>query len=190
MRKIFLFMMVSLDGYFEGPKHDISWHNVDDEFNKFAIEQTSQIGTLLFGRKTYQLFEDFWPQAELDPKTSPEDLEIARLINNVEKIVFSKTLKKVNEGYWKNAKLMHEVDVVDIQKLKDKNGGDIGVFGSNNLCVSLIKKGLLDEVRVIVNPIVIGKGTLLFAGLDKKLSLRLLKTKEFKSGNVLIYYST
>src|SRR5579872_1265701 len=99
MRKVFLFMMVSLDGYFEGPNHDLSWHNVDEEFNKFAIAQTKNVGTLLFGRRTYELMRDFWPTEEAR-KTDPI---VANQMNTTPKIVFSRTLKEAEETkYWKN----------------------------------------------------------------------------------------
>ena len=186
MRKIFLFMMVSLDGYFEGKDHDISWHNVDEEFVDFAIEQTSQVGTLLFGRRTYQLMEGFWPTEEAlksDPKT-------AELMNNTPKIVFSKTLEKVEEtDNWKNVTLVKDKVEEEIKKLKDQPGKDIAVFGSSNLCVSLIKMGLLDELRIMVNPVAIGEGTTLFEGMKDKLKLKLEKTRTFKNGNVLLTYS-
>src|SRR3989475_957214 len=102
-------MMVSLDGYFEGPNRDLSWHVVDQEFNRFAVEQLRQIGTLLFGRVTYHLFEDYWPKAGRDPTTSKENLEIALMLGDVEKIVFSRTLANVNEADdWKHARLLQQ----------------------------------------------------------------------------------
>src|SRR2546427_11615393 len=111
MRKIHLFVTLSLDGYFEGPNHDLSWHNVDDEFNKFAIEQLRETGLILFGRRTYQLMEGFWPKAAVDPGTSPDNPEIARLINDAEKIVFSTTLDIGREiENWKNVKLARQGD--------------------------------------------------------------------------------
>src|SRR6266566_4086116 len=106
MRKIHLFVTLSLDGYFEGLNHDLSWHNVDHEFNKFAIEQLRETGLILFGRRTYQLMEGFWPKAAVDPETSLDNREVARLINNTEKIVFSRTLDSVRETEnWKNVRL-------------------------------------------------------------------------------------
>ena len=88
---------MSADGYFEGPNHDISWHNVDEEFNKFAIEQLREVDTILFGRRTYQLFEDYWPRASIDPDITKDRLEIANLINNVNKIVFSPSRRGTRE---------------------------------------------------------------------------------------------
>src|SRR5689334_15532393 len=128
MRSVHLFVMLSLDGYFEGPNHDLSWHNVDDEFNKFAIEQLKETGLILFGRKTYQLMESYWPKAAVDAETSRDDREIAHLMNNAEKIVFSRTLDSVHETEnWKNVKLRRKVDPDEIRRLKDMPGKDIWV---------------------------------------------------------------
>lgn len=176
-----LFMMVSLDGYFEGPDHSIAWHNVDSEFNEFAIKQLDEIGTLLFGRKTYEFMANYWP-TEAGKKDDPI---IARIMNDADKVVISRTLKKVE---WNNTRLISENIVDEINKLKSETGKDIAIFGSNNLAVSLIQMGLLDKFRIMVNPIVIGKGNALFTGLDSKLNLKLITTKVFKSGNVLLSY--
>ncbi len=185
MRKLFLFMMVSLDGFHEGPNHDLSWHNVDEEFNEFAIKQTRNVGALLFGRRTYELMRDFWP-TEHARKTDPI---VARLMNRTAKVVFSKKLKKVEEtSHWKNVVLVKNKIKEETLKLKRKPGKDLAVYGSNNFCVTLLELGLLDELRIMVNPVVIGKGTPLFKGLKKRLNLKLLKTRAFNNGNVLLSY--
>ncbi|HYK08989.1 MAG TPA: dihydrofolate reductase family protein [Candidatus Eisenbacteria bacterium] len=184
-RKLFLFMMVSLDGYIEGPNHDLSWHNVDSEFNDYAIEQTKNVGTLLFGHTTYDVMKDYWPTVN----AREDDPVVANLMNTTPKIVFSRSLEKVEETeYWKNVRLMKDVVTEEIQKLKEESSKDIAVYGSNNLCVTLLEMGLLDELRIMVNPVVIGSGTPLFKGIKSKLSLQLLGTKEFKNGNVLLIY--
>lgn len=188
MRKIHLFVMLSLDGYFEGPDHDLSWHNVDDEFNRFAIEQLRETGLIIFGRRTYQLMESFWPKAEVDSKTSPDNLEIAHMINHTEKIVFSKTLDSVREtANWRNAKLRSKVDPAEIRRLKEMPGKDIWV-GTSNLAVSFIKEDLIDEFRFMINPVTVGGGTRIFEGLNGKLDLELTETRKFSSGNVLLFY--
>ncbi len=185
MSKLFLFMMVSLDGYFEGPNHDLSWHNVDEEFNEYAIEQTGNVGTLLFGRTTYELMRDFWPSEEAR-KTDPI---VAAQMNTTPKVVFSKTLQKVKETeYWKNVRLLSDVNPDEIKKIKDNSKKDVAVYGSSNLCLTFLKLGLLDELRIMVSPVVIGAGTPLFAGLKNKLELKLMDTKTFKNGNVLLTY--
>ena len=89
-RKLIVFNLISIDGYFARENGEIDWHQVDDEFNQYAIEQTQTFGAILFDRVTYQMFESFWPNAEKDPKTGKEDLQIAQTINSIPKIVFSK----------------------------------------------------------------------------------------------------
>jgi len=186
--KLFTFMTISLDGFFEGRDHDISWHNVDDELNKFAIELLRETDTILFGRRTYELFEDFWPKAVDDPKISKDNLEKARLINNMNKVVFSKTLTKVEEREnWRNVKLIRDVNSEEIKRWKRESGKDLCIGGSN-LALSFAQLGLIDEIRIMVDPIVLGEGTRLFEGIKDKLNLSLLKTRTFKSGNVLLYY--
>lgn len=174
-------MMVSLDGYFEGIDHDISWHNVDEEFNEFAIEQTDNVGTLLFGHRTYDLMAGYWPQEE----TKKEDPIVARQMNETPKVVVSK------QGFtaeWQNTTVVSG-DVVDqLRALKRQPGKDIGLYGSNELCVSLMKEGLVDEFRIMVNPVALGKGKALFTGLDTPVSLKLVRSHDFTSGNVLLVY--
>jgi dihydrofolate reductase len=188
MRKLYMFMLLSLDGYFEGPNHDISWHNVDDEFNKFAIEQLRKTDLFLWGRRIYQLMEDYWPRAAVDPSTSSDDREIALLMNNTEKIVFSKTLERVEETKnWKVTKLVHEFDRNEIRRLKAQQGKEIGV-GGPDLAMSLMKDGLIDELRFMINPVAIGEGTPVFRGLERRVELELLETRKFSSGNVLLCY--
>src|SRR2546428_9393015 len=189
VRRLFLFMMVSLDGYFEGPNHDLSWHVVDQEFNRFAVDQLNQIGTLLFGRVTYHLFKDYWPKAGRDPTTSKENLEIARMIDDAEKIVFSRTLAGLREtDDWKNVHLVREAQPEEIKRLKQLPGKDIAIFGSNDLATNLLRMGLIDELRIMVNPVILGNGNPLFRGMTDHVKLKLLRTKTFRSGNVLHYY--
>ena len=171
--------MISLDGYFEAPNHDLSWHNVDAEFNDFAIAQLKNTETLLFGRRTYELMSTYWPSAAED------DPIVAGLMNNSPKIVFSKSLKQAG---WENTQLMAEIDAEKIKQLKSNAQKDLGLLGSNNLCVNLMRKGLVDEFRIMVNPVAIGQGTPLFAGLGSRANFKLTSNKIFKSGNVLLTY--
>jgi len=186
MRKIFLFMMVSLDGYFEGQDHDLSWHHVDEEFNDFAQVQMKEADTILFGRRTYELMESFWPsKAGLE-----DDPEVAQLMNNTPKVVVSKSLKNVKEtNIWKHVRLIRENAEDQIRNLKKEKGGDIILLASSNLCVSLLEWGLLDEIRIMINPVVIGKGTPLFHGIKNKVNFKLIKSRNFASGNVLLTYT-
>ena len=181
MRKVILFMMVTLDGFFEGPNGEIDWHNVDQEFNKFAIEQMDSVDILLFGRKTYKLMASYWPT----PAAATDDPIVADKMNRLPKIVFSKTLSSVE---WQNTRLVKENVAEEVAKLVHQPGKDLIIFGSSDLAVTFIQHGLLDEFRVMVNPVVLGSGKPLFKGIDAKLNLKLLKTRTFRSGNVLLYY--
>jgi len=180
-------MMVSLDGYFEGPGHDLSWHHVDAEFNDFAQAQMKEADTILFGRRTYQLMESFWPtKAGLEG-----DPEVAHLMNETSKIVVSSSLKNITETkIWKHVRLINENVKDEIVKLKNEKGGDIILLASSNLCISLLEWGLLDEIRVMINPVIIGKGTPLFDGIKKKITFDLTSSRKFGSGNMLLIYKT
>jgi dihydrofolate reductase len=174
-------MLTSLDGYFEGPGRDINWHYVDAEFNEFAIDQVSSVDTLLFGRVTYELMADYWPtEAALR-----DDPIIADKMNGMPKIVFSHTLTGVD---WQNTRLVRNNFVEEMMSLKAQPGGDMIIFGSSDLAVSFIPHGLIDEFRIMVNPVVLGDGKPLFQGIQHKLDMKLLKTRTFSSGNVLLYY--
>lgn len=190
MRKAYMFMMLSLDGYFEGPNHDISWHSgVDEEFNTFIVDSwLNELDMFMWGRRTYQFMEEFWPEAESDPKMSKSNLKVAHLMNNTPKMVFSHTLKSVKERKnWKNVKLVSEFNVDEINKFKKEPGKGIWVGGSE-LATHFIEAGLIDEFRFMVNPVIIGKGTPILSGLSHNLKLELIKTHSFKSGNILLCY--
>lgn len=181
MRKLFAFNMVSLDGFFEGPNRDINWHHVDDEFNQFAIEQTSAVGTLIFGRVTYELMASYWPT----PEAVMNDPIIADLMNRTPKIVFSRTLQKAD---WNNSRVVNDHIAEEILALKRQTGKDIALFGSANLLTTLMQMNLVDEHRIIVNPVLLGSGTPLFQGINNSQELKLIKTRTFDSGNVLLCY--
>jgi dihydrofolate reductase len=181
MRKVIFFMLTSLDGYFEGPDHEIDWHNTDAEFQDFAIEQTGQAGMLLFGRLTYEMMASFWPTKgaiESDPI-------VAGRMNSLPKIVFSRTLARAE---WQNTRLVKTNFAKEIAALKKLPGKDLCILGSSDLAVSFLEAGLLDEIRILLNPIVLGEGKPLFKGIQTRLHLKLLKTRIFQNGNVLLFY--
>lgn len=185
MRKIILSEMVSLDGFIAGPDDDLSWHLVDEEFNQYAIELLNSVDAILFGRVTYQLFENYWPAAALNPSTSKSDLEIANKINDMIKIVFSRTLQTVQ---WKNSILFKEVIPEEVQELKRQTGKDMVIYGSGSIVSALMQSGLIDDYRIFVNPVILGRGKPLFKDLKNRVNLRLLETKTFNNGNVLLRY--
>jgi len=180
-------MMVSLDGYIEGEAHDLSWHNVDLEFNKFAAEQMEEMGTILMGRHTYDLMYGYWPYVT---STDPQDEKVKIAMNTLPKVVVSHSLEKVEEEEnWKNIQLINMNVVQELARLKEDKGKSIAVLGSNNLCVTLLELGLLDELRIMINPVVIGKGTPLFLGIKAKKKFRLVENRKFANGNVLLTYT-
>ncbi len=180
--------MISVDGYYAGPDGNIDWHMVDDEFNEFAIEHTAEFGTLIFGATTYKIFEEFWPKALVDPATSEDDRKVAQIIENTKKIVFSKTIK---DPTWKNTKVFEKITPENVIAWKEKEDGDgknAAIFGSGEIVQQFANLGLIDEYRLMVNPIILGEGKPLFKDV-KETRLNLLKTREFKNGNILLYYS-
>src|SRR5262249_25590695 len=147
---------------------DIDWHNVDEEFNEFAIQQLDDVDMLLFGRVTYEGMASYWPTSF----AKENDPVIADKMNTIPKLAFSKTLDKVE---WNNARLVKENIAEEIPKLKQQQGRDLEIFGSSDLAVSLLQMGLIDELRIMVNPVVLGSGKSLFNGIHEKLNLKLIK---------------
>jgi dihydrofolate reductase len=181
MRKIILFNMVSVDGFFEASNADLSWHNVDGEFNDFAMEQLNAAGGLIFGRITYQLMSAYWPTVG----ALEDDPVVARRMNDISKIVFSKTLERVD---WENTRLVRGDLAGEIQRLKQQPGQDLLIFGSAGLAAGLTRLALIDEYRLMVNPVLLGGGRPLFQELPGSLGLDLLDARPFRSGNVLLSY--
>ena len=181
MRKIIVSNLVTVDGYFCGPNGEIDWHNVDAEFNEYAIEMLNSLDTLIFGRVTYDLMAGYWPAPD-GPKDDPI---VAGKMNSLEKLVFSKTQEKLA---WNNSRVLTEINPDVIKKIKQEPGKDMAIFGSGTIVQAFTNFGLIDEYRLIVNPIILGSGKLLFANIEKKLNLKLINEKKFKSGNVLLCY--
>jgi len=179
MRKIIVSNVVSLDGFFEGVHQEIDWFTVDESFFEYARQLLNEADTILFGRVTYEMMAAFWPNA-ID-----EDAVITHKMNHLSKIVFSTTLKKVE---WNNAKLVKGNLSKEVKNLKEQPGKDIVIFGSGTLVNQLTQLGLIDEYRMIVNPLILGKGNPMFKGMDEKINLKLLDTKVLKSGVVILYY--
>lgn len=175
-----MFNMISADGFFEGPGKEIDWHNVDAEFNNFAIEQLNNASVLIFGRKTYELMAGYWPSVE----ALKDDPVVAGIMNSIDKIVFSRKLRTAD---WNNTRIGKNIEEVG-RELKMKNEKDIFIFGSADLASSFTKLKLIDEYRIIISPLLLGKGNPLFKPLNDRLKLKLIRTTIFSSGNVLLIY--
>jgi dihydrofolate reductase len=181
MRKVIASIYVSLDGFFAGPNGEIDWFVWDEETAQYSKDLLHSIDTILFGRVTYELMARYWPTA--DPAT--EDPVIIDAMNNLPKIVFSKTLEKVA---WNNTKLVKGNIADEVAALKQKPGTDIVIYGSGSIVSTLAQRGLIDEYLIFVNPIVLGSGKPLFKGMKDRLNLKLQKTRIFKNGVILLYY--
>lgn len=178
MRKIIAWNVMTLDGCFEGTNPwDLSFHTSvwGDELEAFSLAQGEELGTLLFGRKTYEGMADYWSK-----ETGP----IADMMNGSEKAVASRTLKSVG---WNNSRLL-EGDIVDaVKRLKNEPGKDIFVFGSADLLDTLLAEGLVDEYRLCIAPVLLGAGHPLFKP-GRALSLKLTQTTQLKNGGVILRY--
>jgi dihydrofolate reductase len=181
MRRIFAFLVASVDGYYEGPNGEFDWPVVDDEFNQFGLEQLSEVGTLIFGRTTYEGMASYWPT----PAAEQDNPQITAAMNGLDKIVASTTLE---EATWANTRLIKDDVAGELAKLKLQPGKDMVIMGSSNLTVSLLRAGLVDELRIMVMPVVLGDGHSLFRTADDRISLKLVGVKPFKSGNVWLTY--
>jgi dihydrofolate reductase len=180
MRKLIMWNMVTLDGFFEGTQPwDIDFHNTGwgDELQQFSNEQMSTADLLLFGRVTYDGMAQYWSTATG---------ETADRMNGIQKVVFSRTLASAD---WANTRLVSTDAAEEVARLKGEPGGDILVFGSAELCASLMRAGLIDEYRLGVNPIVLGEGTPLFKPGTGPANLRLLESRPLQTGCVLLFYA-
>ena len=182
MRKVIMFNLITVDGFFEGAnKGDIGWHQVDKDFNEFAINQLDQAGGLIFGRVTYQGMAAYWPT----PTGQQDDPQVAALMNSIAKFVFTKSLDYLE---WNNSQLIKGDAGEELKKIKNQPGKDLFIFGSANLSSTFTHHGLIDEYRLIVNPVVLGKGNPVFNGNKETLKFNLTDLKIFHNGNVLLYY--
>lgn len=181
MRRVIISNLVSLDGYIEGPNGEFDWPVVEKEFFDYAEGMLNSVDTILFGRKTYEMMEAHWP-TEMAKQNDPI---IAGKMNSLSKIVFSSTLTKAD---WENTTLIKENVEEEILKLKAKPGKDIVILGSGSIVSLLTQANLIDEYRIIVNPVILGGGKPEFTGKIDRKKLKLTDLKQFKSGVVILYY--
>ena len=184
MRRIVVHMGVSLDGFFEGPDHDISWHHVDDEMLTFINEYLATTSAFLFGRVTHQLMADVWPTADEDPENGGPMEEFAPIYRRIPRIVFSRTLE---QDEWAT-EIRREVDPEQIRALQQQPGGDMTIGGAD-LIDSFRLHDLIDEYRLFVNPVLLGRGRPLFGPADTPADLELVETRRFGNGVVLLRHA-
>ena len=185
VRKVVLFVHVSLDGYAAGPNGELDWISYDEELQEYASEIERNVGSPLYGRVTYQLMESYWPTVLADPSSNEKDRAHAQWLDNVTKIVFSTTLKDVS---WTNSILIRDNITGEITKLKKQPGKDLVIYGSPGFARTLMQLDLIDEYRLTVNPVILGKGIPLFTTTSDMRRLKLLKSRTFNSGVVALFY--
>jgi dihydrofolate reductase len=191
-----MFNWVTADGYFAGPDGNLEWVVPDEGQAKAAAESIPGFDTVLFGRRTYELFEGFWRHAVDDAPTAPdphrpggrsrEHRAVATWLNEMTKLVFSRTLKGVT---WGNSRVLHELDPREIETMKRQPGKDMIIFGSGSIVSQLTQHGLIDEYQFVVCPILLGSGRPLLSGVSKNSRLDLLETKQYQSGDVMLRYA-
>ncbi len=197
MRRIVTFSWVTADGYFAGPSGDLDWVVPDEEQAKMAAKDISGFDTVLFGRRTYEIFEAFWGRVVVDDsgtvpdphhpgRRSPEHGAIAVALTRMTKIVFSRSMK---DAAWKNSRLVRELDPREIETTKAQPGKDMIIFGSGSIVSELTRHDLIDEYQFAVCPMLLGSGRPLISGVSKRLRLDLLEAKTLNSGDVMLRYA-
>jgi dihydrofolate reductase len=195
MRRIIAFEHLSADGYFASGDGKLDWTVPDEELDRMGAGNASGADMILFGRRTYEMFESFWPKVVSDAPTAPdphaegrataEARAMGEWINAATKWVFSRTRKEVS---WNNSHLRREIDAREIEALKRGPGKDIMVFGSGSVVSRLTELGLVDAYDLIVAPVLLGRGRPLVDGLSGNHRLKLAEAHPFRSGNVLLHY--
>jgi dihydrofolate reductase len=183
MRNLMVFNSISIDGYFCDEKNDMSWahRGGDPEFDAFSAQNASGDGMLLFGRVTYEMMSSFWPT----PQAQKQYPEVARGMNEMPKVVFSRTLK---EASWKNTRVVSGDIIGAVREMKQQPGPNLVVLGSGTIVSQLAQARLVDQYQLVVVPIVLGKGRTLFEGVKEKQNLKLKTSRPFKNGNVVLDY--
>jgi len=186
VRRLIVSNFISLDGFVAGPKGELDWFtekafDEGSETLRFMIDSVSSVGAILMGRHTYEEFVSYWPTAPDHP--------ITRFMNSLPKVVFSRTLKRVEWGKWGNIRLVKGNAGAEVRRMKRQRGKDIVIYGSASLVSELTRLRLVDEYRIIIIPVILGKGIPEFPGMHGRKKLKLLKAKPFKTGAVLLHYA-
>ena len=185
MRKLVVFMHVTLDGFVAGPKGEMDWINICNEIFEYAGKQTDLADTALYGKNTFLMMNRYWPTAAKQPNASKHDIQHSNWYKQVEKVVLSKTL---NENDFPGIRIIRNNLETEITKLKQKPGKNILIFGSAAAVHSLMSLNLIDDYWLMINPILIGKGIPLFKDIKERINVKLTDSKTFQSGVVCIHY--
>jgi dihydrofolate reductase len=193
MRRLFLQINVSLDGFIEDAEGEIDWHFADDEFEEFVNDTLRSIDAMVLGRVAYELLAEFWPAAVSDPEASAAQIGrdprhhagTARLMNELPKFVVSNRLERTS---WHNSHLIKGDVAAQIDGLKQQPGRDIALFAGAHTASTFTQLRLIDEYRLILNPVLLGAGTRLFQDGWGRTNLRMRETRPFRSGAILLHY--
>ncbi|AKD53849.1 dihydrofolate reductase family protein [Spirosoma radiotolerans] len=186
MRKIISLMHISLDGFVAGPNGEMNWINVNEEIFDHIDKRIQKSNTALYGRVTYQMMENYWPTAGENPTASKHDIDHSRWYKNVHKVVLSKTMK---DAGLTNTTIISDNLVDNINEIKQQAGHEILLFGSPSATHSLMQQQLIDGYCLLINPIILGQGVPLFAGVGDKTKLHLLTSRQFACGVTELNYS-
>lgn len=178
-------MHASLDGFVAGPNGEMNWIKVDDEIFDFVATMTDKADTALYGRVTYEMMQDYWPNAGTQPNASKHEREHSAWYNKVPKVVLSRTL---SERDLVNTTVIADQLEDNINNIKKQEGKNILIFGSPSASNSLLNRGLVDEFWIFLNPILIGQGIPLFKDITESVKLNLLETKTFDIGVIALHY--
>ncbi|MCK9860207.1 dihydrofolate reductase family protein [Paenibacillus sp. ATY16] len=184
MRKLVLFMHVSLDGYASDLNGGLDWIPYNEELEKYAEEVVAEVEAPVYGRTTYRMMEGYWPTMLDNPDASVHEMEHARWLQDVQKIVISGTMDKAE---WDNTILIKENIAEQIKELKEQPGKNLVIFGSPGAAKTLLELGLIDEFLLTICPVVLGSGKSVFEG-SEKVKLKLLSSRTFKSGIIATRY--
>lgn len=185
MRKLVLFMHISLDGFVAGPEGEMEWISVGSDMFEYAGRLTGNADTALYGRKTYEMMEAYWPAAAEQPGATRHDITHSRWYNSVTKAVVSSTLQP---GRHSNTKIITDDIPAEICKLKQLEGKDILMFGSPSVAHNLMQHQLIDDYWLFVNPVLLGAGIPMFKGIRNRIKLSLKECKMFDSGVTGLHY--
>jgi dihydrofolate reductase len=185
MKKVVVFMHVSLDGFVAGPNGEMDWINVDEELFDYAGQRTTEADTALYGRVTYQMMEGYWPTAADQPNATKHDIEHSTWYNKVHKVVVSKTMQGASLP---RTTIVSDNVAGEISKLKQGAGKEIVIFGSPSVVHILEVADLINDYWLFINPILIGQGIPMFKDLKDRASLQLVTSHILSSGVVCLHY--
>jgi dihydrofolate reductase len=188
MRKIISMIHLSLDGFAAGPNDELDWISYDAELEGYAHSLHEITDAVIWGRRTYEGMAGYWLTVPGNPDSSPAEREHAGWLDQATKIVVSRTLDRVDWGSAQNTVLIKDNIADEIQRIKQQPGKDIWFLGSTNLAQTFMQLDLIDEYRFNINPTVLGQGKPLFQNVTRKIPLKLLESKTFKSGVVGLRY--